>query len=75
MTVEADRNEKLTPIPVRPTAEMARDVQRLHELSNLPKADIIRRACQFALPKFLSGEVSIVELKEMEPATAQEVGA
>jgi hypothetical protein len=47
------------------------DDARLKELAegmNIPKSDVVRMAVRFALPKFLSGEVSIKDLAGTEAA-------
>ena len=61
---------KLSPVPFRPDAAMVEALALLSERTQLPKADIIRRAVAFALPKFLSGEVPIVSATPQPETTA-----
>ena len=38
-------------------------LRRAKKATGLSKREIIRRACRFALPKFLSGQVDIMKLR------------
>lgn len=44
----------------KPEAEF---LDRAKRATGLSKREIIRRACRFALPKFLSGQVDIMKLR------------
>jgi hypothetical protein len=51
------------PIPVRLRGDDERRLDELKGKTNLSRSDLLRRAAQYALPLFLSGEVSVVSVK------------
>lgn len=59
MTTPAPTSTKKNPVPVRLDEPEDKLVSDLNEKTGLVKSEILRRACRFALPKFLSGEVDI----------------
>jgi hypothetical protein len=61
MSVEQETNTVLmTPHPFRPTADQSAGIARLHKLTGLSRALIVRKLVAFALPKFLKGEAQLV---------------
>jgi hypothetical protein len=63
---------KGSPVPIRFSPRDARMLGELKQLTGLPIAEIVRRAVRFAGPKFTSGEVQILEVRqspEAAPAT------
>lgn len=60
MTVEPDTSTLRTPLPFRPTEDQHTGIERLHKVSGLPRALIVRKLVGFALPKFLRGEAQLV---------------
>lgn len=50
---------KMTPVPVRLNRAEQVSVGEIARTTGLSKSEILRRACRFAFPKFLSGEVDI----------------
>lgn len=53
------------PIPTKFDPAEEKMIREINRLTSLPLAQIIKRGMRFALPKFVSGEVSILTL---EPA-------
>jgi len=50
---------KTNPIPTRYDEPEAELIEKIHTATGMPKAEIIRRAVKFSLPKFQSGKVNI----------------
>lgn len=57
-------NAKLAPQPVRFDPEDEKMIRDLAEETDLSIASIIRRACSYAVPLFLSGKVNILGVKK-----------
>jgi hypothetical protein len=51
---------KTDPIPVRFDRSEKSDMAAIEKKTGLSRAEIIRRACRFAFPRFLKGKVQIV---------------
>lgn len=64
---------KAKPIPFRPDDASDAIVTDLHTRTGMSKSEILRRACRYSLPKFVSGEVDIsrITAPPAEPAPAQ----
>lgn len=58
----AEKTAKLNPVPVRFDRDEDADIKALAATTGLPSSELIRRAVRFAIPKFRSGEVNILEL-------------
>lgn len=59
-------------IPVRFEDGQTQQINELSEKTNLSRNEIVRRACTAMLPKFLSGEVLVVDVNfEAQPSTAE----
>ena len=58
MTVISLRGRKGTPVPINFASEEDLFIRDICENTGLSKADVIRRACRFALPLFLSGQIA-----------------
>lgn len=54
-------SEKTDPFPVKLDRPTALIVERLKKKTGLNRSEILRRAIRFAAPKFLSGEVSVMD--------------
>lgn len=50
------------PIPVRFDLEQARQIDALAGITSLSRGEIVRRACTAILPKFLTGEIPVVDV-------------
>jgi hypothetical protein len=61
---------KSTPIPTRLDKAELRRLATLKKELGLSRSELIRRACQYALPKFSSGEVDVLKLKPVEDPAA-----
>ncbi len=60
---EADQGEELgNPFPVRLKKGTQKVLLDVKKKSHLDKSELIRRCVEWALPKFLSGEIPIVEV-------------
>lgn len=57
---------KSHPIPVRLGQPERAELTDLKLRSCLPEAELIRRACRFAFPKFLSGEEPLISVAIVE---------
>jgi hypothetical protein len=62
------------PIPVKLDRATGDVISELKRVSRLTTSEILRRAVRFSAPKFLSGEVPLIDLSELqseepEPAT------
>lgn len=53
---------KLKPVPVRLDGRESDLVSRIAKATGLNKSEILRRACRFALPRFLSGKINIARV-------------
>jgi len=62
MTSISLRRRKGTPVPVTFAPEEDTFIRDICENTGLSKADVVRRACRFSLPKFMSGQVSPADL-------------
>lgn len=61
MSVDHETNTVLmTPHPFRPTADQSEGIDRLHKVTGLSRALIVRKLVGFALPRFLSGEAQLI---------------
>jgi hypothetical protein len=59
--MSADQNKPASrTIQFRPDTETESQIEELVGRTNLTKSELVRRACGFAFPKFLSGEEPIV---------------
>ena len=59
------------PIPVRFDGAEEKFLNEIAATTGLKKAEIIRRAARFAFPKFMSGEINMLDvIQEQEPTPA-----
>lgn len=63
--MKAESLVKKHPQPVRFDPSEDKLLRDIAKETNLSLAEIIRRCCQYAAPKFLSGAVSIMNLKRV----------
>lgn len=57
----AKPNAKLSAIPVRLTNKQDAVLRQLAKQTGFPKASFLRAAIGYALPRFLNGEINILE--------------
>ena len=65
------RTTKGDPYPCRFDTEEQAGLEEINAETGMSYAEIIRRACRFSFPKFLSGEVPISKVKPTEPIQQQ----
>lgn len=53
---------KKNPIPVRLDPLEDSRLSEIAAQTGLSKSEVVRRACRFAMPKFLSGEVDVARV-------------
>ena len=61
MAAKTLRKRKGTPIPITFSPQEHEFIYHICDTTGISKADVIRRACRFALAKFISGEVSLID--------------
>jgi hypothetical protein len=57
------RNRKNSAVPVRFDKDEEGCIRRLSEETGLSKSEVIRRACRFAFPQFMSGRTPIIRIE------------
>lgn len=67
-TATANPNVKRDPQPVRFDPEDEKLIRELANETDLSIASVIRRACSYAVPLFLSGKVNILSVKKTAKA-------
>jgi len=61
--MKRESNAKSVPQPVRFDAPEEKLIRQMARESGISLASVIRRCCAYALPKFTSGEINILNLK------------
>jgi hypothetical protein len=61
-TASNGRMKKGLPVPTRFDEAEEDFLSEIKQRTGFKKAEIVRRACRFSLPKFLSGEVNILDM-------------
>lgn len=61
--------KKGQPYPFRPDADTAPLLEQLETKTGFNKAEIIRRSCRFAVPRFLDGTADILKAGDADDAT------
>ena len=69
--VEMKPPTKSDPVPVRFDEPEHEGLVTINDETGLNKGEIIRRACRFAFPKFISGEVDICRAPDLTGATVK----
>lgn len=67
-TAETNPNVKCKPQPVRFDPDDEKMIRDLADETDLSIASVIRRACSYAVPLFLSGKVNILGVKKTAKA-------
>lgn len=67
-TATVNPNAKRKPQPVRFDPEDENMIRELADDTDLSIASVIRRACSYAVPLFLSGKVNILSVKKTAKA-------
>jgi hypothetical protein len=66
MTREKFPEVESVSVPIRLSGRDLDCLTELQTITGLSRADLVRRACRYTLPKFLAGEVDILTLRATE---------
>lgn len=69
------RARKGTPYPFRPDPDSEVLIEQLKGTTGLSKAEILRRACKWSLPRFLDGTADILKAGQVDDEAMAQDGA